>query len=127
LLERQNCLQYCSSCLSFLHNYFDGPTELFSDLYLVKFLDILVKLFFLVHITRIKIVLFLCYTLFLLNILSDILKQVSRDKHIKGIIVLYLHASSALPCFFEIPLREARLKTIDPRVVLSTNCLRVGY
>jgi len=30
-------LQHCSSYLSFLHNYFDGPTRLFSDLYLAKF------------------------------------------------------------------------------------------
>jgi len=26
------------------YNYFDGPTKLFSDLYLSKYLDILVKL-----------------------------------------------------------------------------------
>jgi len=29
--------------LNFLHNYFDGPTKLFSDLYLVKFSDISAK------------------------------------------------------------------------------------
>jgi len=28
------------------HNYFDGLTKLFSDLYLAKFLDALAKLFF---------------------------------------------------------------------------------
>jgi len=28
-----------------LHNYFNGLTKLFSDLYLVKFLDILAKTF----------------------------------------------------------------------------------
>jgi len=32
--------------LSVLYNYFDGLTKLFLNLYLVKFLDILVKLFF---------------------------------------------------------------------------------
>jgi len=32
--------------LSVLHNYFDEVTKLFLNLYLVKFLDILVKLFF---------------------------------------------------------------------------------
>jgi len=32
--------------LSVLHNYFDGPTKLFSDLYLVKFLDTSAKPFF---------------------------------------------------------------------------------
>jgi len=32
--------------LSFLHNYFDGLTKLFSDLYLAKFLDISAKSFF---------------------------------------------------------------------------------
>ena len=34
--------------LSVLHNYFDNPTKLFSDLYLVNFLDTLAKLFFFV-------------------------------------------------------------------------------
>jgi len=34
------------AALSALHNYFDGPTKLFSNLYLVKLLDILVKSFF---------------------------------------------------------------------------------
>jgi len=29
----------CHSRLSVLHNYFDCPTKLFSDLYLAKFLD----------------------------------------------------------------------------------------
>jgi len=38
LLEYQNFLQHCS-CLSVLHNYFDSPIKLFSDLYLAKFLD----------------------------------------------------------------------------------------
>jgi len=37
LLECQNFLQDCSLCLSILHNYFDSPTKLFSDL--IKFLD----------------------------------------------------------------------------------------
>jgi len=32
--------------LSFLHNYFDGLTKLFSNLYLAKFLDISAKSFF---------------------------------------------------------------------------------
>jgi len=36
-----------TSSLSVLHNYFDSPTKLFSDLYLVKFLDTSMKLFFL--------------------------------------------------------------------------------
>jgi len=35
------------SCLSVLHNYFDGLTKLFSDLYLVEFLDTSTKMFFL--------------------------------------------------------------------------------
>jgi len=39
-------LQYCLSFLSFLHNYFDSPTKLISNLYLAKFLDTLVKLSF---------------------------------------------------------------------------------
>jgi len=34
------------SCLSILHNYFDDPTKLFSDLYLVKFFDTSAKPFF---------------------------------------------------------------------------------
>jgi len=46
LLERKNFLQHCSS-LSFLHNYFDGSTQLFSDLYLLKFLSIYSKIVFL--------------------------------------------------------------------------------
>jgi len=29
-----------------VHNYFDGSTKLFSDLYLIKFLDTLAKSFF---------------------------------------------------------------------------------
>jgi len=37
LLEYEKFLQHCSSCLSLLHNYFDDPTKLFSNLYLVKF------------------------------------------------------------------------------------------
>jgi len=32
--------------LCILHNYFNSLTKLFSDLYLVKFLDTLAKLFF---------------------------------------------------------------------------------
>ena len=28
-----------ATCLSVLHNYFDGPTKLFSDMYLAKFSD----------------------------------------------------------------------------------------
>jgi len=32
--------------LNVLHNYFDNPTKLFSDLYLAKFLNILAKSFF---------------------------------------------------------------------------------
>jgi len=32
--------------LSFLYKYFDGPTELFPDLYLAKFLDISAKSFY---------------------------------------------------------------------------------
>jgi len=42
LLECQNLLQYYSLCSNVLHNYFDNPTKLFSDLHLnllVKFLD----------------------------------------------------------------------------------------
>jgi len=34
LLECQNFLQHCHQRLSVLHNYFDNPTKLFSDLYL---------------------------------------------------------------------------------------------
>jgi len=44
--ECQNILQYCSSNLSFLHNYFDDSTKLFLDLYVTKFLNS-VKAFFL--------------------------------------------------------------------------------
>jgi len=32
--------------LNVLHNYFNDPTKLFSDLYLAKFLDVSVKSFF---------------------------------------------------------------------------------
>jgi len=35
-----------STSLSVLHNYFDDPAKLFSDLYLAKFLDISAKLFY---------------------------------------------------------------------------------
>ena len=35
--------------LSVLHNYLDGPTKLFSNLYLTKFLDISEKLSFLCY------------------------------------------------------------------------------
>jgi len=52
LLEYQNLLQYCSSYLNFPHNYFDGSTKLFSDLYLSKFLDTLTKSFFPYTTTR---------------------------------------------------------------------------
>jgi len=34
-----------TTSLSVLHNYFNGITKLFSDLYLTKFLDILTKSF----------------------------------------------------------------------------------
>jgi len=43
-------LTFCSFVnkrLSVLHNYFDGPTKLFSNLYLAKFLDISIRPFFL--------------------------------------------------------------------------------
>jgi len=43
LLECQNFLQHH---IFFLHNYFDGPTKLFSDLYLPKFLDTSATSFF---------------------------------------------------------------------------------
>ena len=46
MLECQNFLQHCSSCLSFLHNYFNGLSKLFSDLYLHKLLDASAKLYF---------------------------------------------------------------------------------
>jgi len=36
--------------MSFLYNYFDSSTKLFSDLYLIKFLNTLAKPFFLVNI-----------------------------------------------------------------------------
>jgi len=43
----KNVKTFCSSSyLNFLYNYFDDSTKLFSDLYLAKFLDILVKPFF---------------------------------------------------------------------------------
>jgi len=35
-----------ATSLTVLYNYFDSLTKLFSDLYLVKFLGILTKLFF---------------------------------------------------------------------------------
>jgi len=38
--------QLCHQCLSILHYYFDGPTKLFSDLYLAKFLNTSAKSFF---------------------------------------------------------------------------------
>jgi len=47
-------LQYCSSCLNFLHNYFDGPTKLFSDV--SKFLNTSAKLFFAGSYVFLKIV-----------------------------------------------------------------------
>jgi len=46
LLECQNYFRRRSSCLSYLHNYFDGSTKLFSDLYSIEVLDILTKLYF---------------------------------------------------------------------------------
>jgi len=39
-------LQYLFIMLELLHNYFDNRIKLFIDLYLVKFLDALTKLFF---------------------------------------------------------------------------------
>jgi len=39
-------IRHCQKCLSVLHDYFDGPTKLFSDLYPVKFLDTSTKPFF---------------------------------------------------------------------------------
>jgi len=41
--------------LSVLYNYFDGAIKLFSDLYLVKFLDASTKPFFLCRRTKKKI------------------------------------------------------------------------
>jgi len=35
-----------AASLIILHHYFNGPTKLFSDLYLITFLDISVKSFF---------------------------------------------------------------------------------
>jgi len=35
-----------TTSLSVLHNYFDGPIKLFSNLYLAKFLDFSAKSFF---------------------------------------------------------------------------------
>jgi len=32
-------MQHCHQLLSILHNYFDGPTKLFLDPYVAKFLD----------------------------------------------------------------------------------------
>jgi len=46
LLEYQIFLEYCSSCLSFQHNYFDDSIKLFLDLYLTKFLHVSAKSFF---------------------------------------------------------------------------------
>jgi len=37
--------KFFAAFLSFLHNYLDDPTKLFSDLCLTKFLDILAKSF----------------------------------------------------------------------------------
>jgi len=39
LLEYQNILRHCRKYLGVLHNYFDSPTKLSSDLYPAKFLD----------------------------------------------------------------------------------------
>jgi len=35
-----------ATSLSSLHNYFNSPTKLFSDLYLIEFLDISAKIIF---------------------------------------------------------------------------------
>jgi len=43
IARMSSCIVF-SSCLNFLHNYFDGPTKLFSDLYL--FLHTSTKSFF---------------------------------------------------------------------------------
>jgi len=40
-----------ATSLNVIHNYFDDPTKLFLDLYLVKSLNISAKLFFLRTIT----------------------------------------------------------------------------
>jgi len=40
------CFNILATSLNVLHNYFDGPTKLFSDLYLTKFFDILAQSFF---------------------------------------------------------------------------------
>jgi len=46
LLESQNFLWRCLSCLSFLYNYFDNPTKLFFvHSFCTKFLDISEKFF----------------------------------------------------------------------------------
>jgi len=42
----QKVFDILTTSLSVLHNYFDGPTKLFSDLYLAKFLDSSAKSFF---------------------------------------------------------------------------------
>jgi len=44
LLKYQNFLQHCSSC--FLHNYFDGSTRLFWDLYLANIFRYFSKIVF---------------------------------------------------------------------------------
>jgi len=41
-----NSFNILATSLIILHNYFDGPTKLFSDLYLAIFLDISAKPFF---------------------------------------------------------------------------------
>ena len=38
IVRKIKTMQHCSSCLNFLHNYFDDPIKLFLDLYLSKFL-----------------------------------------------------------------------------------------
>jgi len=65
--------QYCknfgilaTNLRSVLHNYFNSPTKLFSDLYLAKFLDILAKSFFLCGYKSIS-----CVIYFKIKILSS--------------------------------------------------------
>jgi len=56
LLECQNFLQHYLSCLRFLCNYFEGPTKLFSDWYLAKFLDTSPNSFFPLYQLPIQII-----------------------------------------------------------------------
>jgi len=59
--------------LSVLHNYLNDPTKLFSDLYLVKFLDILAKSFF--------------FHVFILGILCDIALS---PRYVCNILILWM-------------------------------------